>query len=111
VVVYNAQLVMPKKLPTQARKEFSDTYSVSTVIIETNPIEKYSDTTEMDERMHSMIQNEQEQQKPFLDLAKINSKPPEKELMELENRIRTFLGIFEFVIFDSRLVHCGTVSC
>jgi hypothetical protein len=47
---------MPKKVPTQARKEFSDTYSVSTVIIETNPIEKHSDTTEMDERMHSMIQ-------------------------------------------------------
>ena len=79
---------MPKKVPTQARKEFSDTYSVSTVIIETNLIEKHSDTTEKDERMHSMIQNEQEQQKPFLDLAKINSKPPEKELMELENRIR-----------------------
>jgi hypothetical protein len=49
---------MPKKVPTQARKEFSDTYSVSTVIIETNLIEKHSDTTEKDERMHSMIQNE-----------------------------------------------------
>jgi len=77
-----------QKLPTQASKEFSDTYSDSTVIIETTPIEKHSDTTEKDERMHSMIQNEQEQQKSFLDLTKINLKPPEKEMMELENRIR-----------------------
>jgi hypothetical protein len=79
---------MPKKVPTQARKEFSDTYSVSRVIIETSPIVKHSDTTEKDERMHSMIQNEHEQKKPFLDLTKINPKPPEKELMELEIRIR-----------------------
>ena len=70
---------MPKKVPTQARKEFSDTYSVSRVIIETSPIVKHSDTTEKDERMHSMIQNKNEQQKPFLDPTKINPKPPEKE--------------------------------
>jgi hypothetical protein len=31
---------------------------------------------------------EEEQQKPFLDLTKINPKPPKKELIELENRIR-----------------------
>jgi hypothetical protein len=43
---------MPKKVPTQARKEFSDTYSVSRVIIETSPIVKHSDTTEKDERRY-----------------------------------------------------------
>jgi hypothetical protein len=49
---------MPKKVPTQARKEFSDTYSVSTVIIETNIMIQqrrmrggiqHCDTTEKDE--------------------------------------------------------------